>query len=125
MNHHDVSAAIDELRREKWTYAKREETRREVDAVMRRVDGLETALGAARAEIDSLRTRCEQLENDERNRAWVNNAETEEKAIRPHIHVSQGIKGNDSCKLCGNDLRHPIHLSWQETTGRQGDEHVS
>lgn len=27
----------------------------------------------------------------------------------PHMHVNSGIKGDDSCKKCGHDLRHECH----------------
>lgn len=29
----------------------------------------------------------------------------------PHMHINSGIRGDDSCKRCERDLRHPCHMA--------------
>lgn len=32
-----------------------------------------------------------------------------------HYHVNSGVPGDDKCKRCGLDLRHAIHIRYQQT----------
>lgn len=62
MNPHDIEAAIRNLQQEKWTYAKREETRRELDSLLRMVENLQSTLQEIYSIVDHLRVRVQTLE---------------------------------------------------------------